>query len=145
MSLWTELWGRGKTVDKVVEAGIDGIDAAFYTSEEEARDSISRAQMALEFLKALPNASIARRLIALLIVGFWMFVGLDYVFLVNYASFVCIPGDFTAAAHACAPLYAADRINQFMVDAVKEPVNWILGFYFLAHVVTGLASKKESK
>jgi hypothetical protein len=72
MSIWSSLFGS----DKIIDAGISGIDAMVFTDEEK-----SSAKM--KFLKLYEPYKIAQRWLALVVtvpyVTLWFIVGLIYI------------------------------------------------------------------
>ncbi len=96
---------------KIIETGMKGIDAAFFTDEE-------KSKFMLEYLKATAPMAVARRFIAIAITILW-----------------CM------GIIVCGALLAFDSSNfgimsAFMSDTVNTPFSVIMGFYFLAHVIS---------
>ena len=115
--------GVADTALKIVEK-VSGTD---WTAE-------AKANFILEYKKATAHESPARRLIAVGIVGFWI--------LLIFTWLVCtLVGHFVYADSLNAALASAKELEDFMKDNVTEPVNWIIGFYFMIPGLTQLGKK----
>ena len=83
MSIMSSLFGgekavseTAKTVNNVFDGVRDGIDAAFYTSEEKAQHQMKLTELRLETLKTVsanftPGDALTRRVLAWFITGFY--------------------------------------------------------------------------
>jgi len=101
--------------DKVIDAGIKGIDAAFYTEEEKAASLERRMQLKVSLLRAFEPFKTAQRFLALL-------YGIPYV---------------TAWFSMFAASFFVDTKNQIelLVNSEMAYANFIiLGFYFAGGV-----------
>ena len=76
MGLFSFLTGNSKSVEKVVDAGISGLDKLFFTEEEKADYNRKLQELHLEFVKIAANEStaqsISRRMICLPVVYVWL-------------------------------------------------------------------------
>ncbi len=72
MGLWTWLTGGSGAATKAVDGIYNGVDALFYTDEEKASDYVARNKLYIEYQKATMPQNVARRIIALMIVGNWL-------------------------------------------------------------------------
>ena len=110
------------TGTKAVEKGIDligkGLDASFFTSEEKSQANQKVLDWKLKWIQATGAQSTARRYIAFLVVGLW-------VFLVVLTVMLYLTG-FKSQSE-----YVFDLLNEI----VNAPFLMIVGFYYLAHVV----------
>jgi len=118
--MWGWLLGNNKAVEKVADAVISTGDALFFTDEEKSVASQKILDWKIAYAKATQGQSISRRIIAIGVTFMWVLVGL----LALTAKF------FGVDAFA---IYAMG----FLKDVVMQPFSIIVGFYFLAHVVSG--------
>lgn len=76
MNLWGFLSGNSKSVEKVVDAGIAGIDKLVFTDEEKAEYHAKLQKLHLQFVQIAANESttqsISRRLICLPVIYSWL-------------------------------------------------------------------------
>ena len=74
------IFGSPKAVGQVIKAARDGIDALAYTSEEKATDAAKERAaargMVVEWMEATKGQNLARRMLALMVVGVWLLAGL---------------------------------------------------------------------
>lgn len=108
----------GTDVQKNIDHVASGVDAMFFTDEEK---SVAHNKVIDYNLKALSTQSIARRVIAIAVVG-------EYFLLLNIAVGLQLYGTVESLANAT-------FVFEIIKDAVKEPTNWVLGFYFLTGMV----------
>jgi hypothetical protein len=98
--------------EKVIDAGMNGIDKAFYTDEEKAEDKLRRMQMKTALLKAYEPFKVAQRLLALIF-------SIPYVI----AWFSLLIASF---------FMDVDKQFKFLIESdMALAVLIILGFYFL--------------
>lgn len=75
MGFLARLLGGDKAVDSVIKATVKGLDAIKYTKEERAHDEQEDIKEArkffIDYMKSTQGSAIARRLIALIVVGCW--------------------------------------------------------------------------
>ena len=117
MNWVSRLLGDTTVVNDVVKGSIAGIDAAIYTKEEKARAAQQMLEFRLKYMEATNPQNVARRLIALIIVGLWAVLVL-----------------LAVATHALSAEYSA-FVFRVLDEVVNQPASIIIGFYFLAHVV----------
>lgn len=130
--------GAGETALKIVER-ISGTD---WTAQQ-------RADFVINYQNATKHLSLARRIIAIaFLTGFALFgfVWLCSTVTYHVYMFVTVTGDtlaqLTASQNlqqikALPLLQLSNDISMFLKDIFKEPMTWILSFYF----VIDLASK----
>ena len=99
------------STDKIIESGIKGLDAIIFTDEE-------KSAYMLEYLKATAPMAVARRFIAIVITILWCIGILTCGTLLFFDS-----DKFTV-------------MSAFMSETVNTPFSVIMGFYFLAHVIS---------
>lgn len=125
MSLWSWITGGSKAAEKAADGIYNGLDKLVFTDEEKADANRQGFQMWLEYLKATQPQNVARRLIALVLVGLFaalVVVGvMAWPFSREYASFIF------------------DVINKL----VMTPVTIIIGFYFVKHIAAQFGKRDE--
>lgn len=122
-----KLFGTDKAVGKLIDNVSSGFDKLIYTSEEKAdaheRSVTEGRLMVIEWLRNTQGQNLARRVIALVVVFFWLSL---------YACMVVC--NFMS-------VWWVDRVEQLSASAVmmggyakdmNTPVMLILGFYFAA-------------
>ena len=102
---------------------IDKIAGTDWTSKE-------KAEFVLEYQKATKHQSPARRFLATM-------VGIVWTFLIVALSLAYIAGNATGSPEV---LMMAKDIKGIMADLIKEPFNYIIGFYFAAGIVNNFKS-----
>jgi hypothetical protein len=117
------IFGKGDTVEKGLDMAGKGLDAMFFTDEEKSVANQTILDWKLKWISATGAQSVARRVIAYVIVALWSFmvvlgVGLE--------------------------LLDATTKSRFIFEVLRDILNWpfitIIGFYFAAHMVR--ANKK---
>jgi len=125
MAIFSFLTGNTKSVEKVVDAGISGLDKLFFTDEEKADYNQKLQSLHLEFVKIAANEStaqsISRRMICLPVVYVWLLLTLASV----VAELFALPT--VALTHA--------------VEAMSLPSLTAIGFYCGRHIVSNLGKK----
>lgn len=109
------------SIDGVVTTAtklIDKIAGTDWTSKE-------KAQFVLDYQKTTKHQSPARRFIATMVVMVW-------TFLITTLAIAYVIGNITESPTV---LMIAKDIKAIMADLVKEPFNYIIGFYFAAGIV----------
>jgi len=129
--------GAGETALKIVEK-ISGTD---WTAQQQA-------QFVIDYQNATKHLSLARRIIAIgFLIGFALF---GFVWLCSSATyhvymFVSVTGEtlaqLTASQNlqqikAMPLLQLSNDISVFLKDIFKEPMTWILSFYFVIDIGT---------
>jgi len=109
---------------KVIDAGISGIDKAFYTAEEKAEDRLKAAPWKIALLKAYEPFKVAQRLLAL-------------IFSVPYVSAWCV-----TFALSCYGMNIEPQLELLTGDIAK--IVWtIIGFYFLGGFAESIGKAKK--
>lgn len=111
---------------KVIDNTISGVDKLFYTNEE-------KADYHLKFLEAYEPFKLAQRLLALIVVG-------AYIFVFLLAAFLMIWGGVTG--NEMVTKTSADLIK-LENDSLGWPVITILAFYFAGGTVNTLRQMKK--
>jgi len=114
---FARLFGRPEDATKILDGAINGLDALVFTDEERSRANQKISDWYLKYLAATEGQNLARRFIALMVVGLWVCLVLlgigAYHFSVEYSEF----------------------IFAVLTDVVMQPFSIIIAFYFLKHVV----------
>jgi len=118
------IFGSNENTGKLVDSAVAGLDKIVFTDEERAEGMAKMREWYLRYLEATQPQNRARRFIAMLIVGL-------FVFLVVLATGVWM----------WRPDYSA-FIFEVLTDTVATPFAIIIGFYYAAHVARQLPGKK---
>lgn len=120
MSIWKAVKGvfGGDVAEKAVDAAIKTGDALFFTDEEKSVANMKMLELKIDWAKATTGSRLARRVLA------FMFAG-TFLFLVLLGVFLQLVGN------------TAD--SQFVFATAKDtlgtPVAVILGFYFATQLL----------
>ena len=117
MNIFKRIFGTPKDVTKILDGAIAGLDALVYTEEEKSRANLKISEWYLKYLAATQGQNLARRFIALMVVGLWVLLIISGIIIRAFSV------DFS------------DFIFSILVDVVAVPFGIIIGFYFLAHTV----------
>ena len=127
MGLFSILAGSSKSVDKIVDAGINGVDAMFYTDEEKAQHKAKMQELYFKFVEISANESttqsVSRRMICMPVVYVWLAL---------------------IIANVCASLFAPALDTATISDTIKQmntPALAAIGFYVGRHLATSFNSK----
>jgi len=123
VNIFAAIFGSKKNTETLVDGAVKGMDALFYTDEEKAEGMAKTRDWFLRYLEASQPQNLARRFIAIVVVGMWAFLVL-----------------LAAIAWQWSQDYA-DYVFSVITDAVLTPFNIIIGFYFLAHLTRQLPRK----
>lgn len=135
MSFWGRLFGSAEATREAVSAVRDGLDALWYTEEEQATDradEVNRASLVLlDWVKNSQGQNLARRVLAFAIAAVWLFFKLIGV---------CLPvaALWLGPAAAVKMREASSLAGEFSGD-MTPAVMLILGFYFAAPQVGKIA------
>jgi hypothetical protein len=111
------IFGSKDTTQELVKGAVLGLDKMVFTKEERAEHSAKLADWWLKYLAATAPQSLARRLIALIVVALWALL-----VLLGIALWKLDPG------------YSA-FVFSTLDQIVNAPFLMIMGFYFAAHIV----------
>lgn len=124
MSIFSAIFATKKNTETIVDGAVAGLDKMFFTDEERAEGMAKMRDWYLRYLEATQPQNLARRYIAMLIVGLFVFLVLlatiAWQWSEDYASYVF----------------------SVITDAVLVPFNIIIGFYFAAHIARQLPKRK---
>ena len=118
MGLLKRLFAGPDTAAKLVDAGVKGIDAAWWTAEE-------KSEWTLKFMMATQSQNVARRFIAFLVISVFLFLLI-----------------VAALVWPISPVYAVFIMNDVVGVHLSTIVGVIIGFYFLTHTVRSINGKK---
>jgi len=128
MGLFSILAGSSKSVEKIVDAGINGVDAMFYTDEEKAQHKAKMQELYFKFVEISANESttqsVSRRMICMPVVYVWLAL---------------------IIANVCASLFAPALDTATITDTIKQmntPALAAIGFYTGRHIMGELNRKK---
>ena len=121
MGIWNTLFGN----EKIIDAGIDGIDAMVFTDEEK-----SSAKMA--FLKLYEPFKIAQRYLAMTFCPAYVFVWMT-------ACTIEVVNILTPK------VYNTDKLFNMLQGDMGLAVGLILGFYFGGGAVEGIINRMGKK
>lgn len=75
-SFFSKLFGSDTAIEKTIDTVSNGLDKLYYSDEEKAEDAMKdrseARQMIVQWMAATSGQNLARRLIALSIVGVWL-------------------------------------------------------------------------
>jgi len=123
LSMLAGIFGKGDNIEKGLDMAGKGLDAMFFTDEEKSVANQTILDWKLKWISATGAQSVARRVIAYVIVALWAFMVVLAVFL---------------------EMIDATSKSEFIFTVLKDILHWpfitIIGFYFAAHMVR--ANKK---
>ena len=128
MGLLGKLFGTDTGIDTAAKGIYNGVDKMFHTPEE-------KAEHFLNLLKAYEPFKLAQRLLALTVVGSYVFVWLLCVWLFGVGAV------FDSETH----LLAAKELGAMNNDTLGLPTGLILGFYFGGGAVEGVVNRFRKK
>lgn len=128
LSWLTGLFASTKNAESLVDAAIRTGDALVFTDEEKSKFSERLSEWYLRYLEATQPQNKARRHIAYLLVGVYVLLLLLSVGLYVF--------DFEEKAQF---------VLTVMREIVTDPVNLILSFYFIKHIVSNWGANDPTK
>lgn len=127
MGILSFLAGNSKSVDKIVSASINGVDAMFYTDEKKAQHKAKMQELYFKFVEISATEStaqsISRRMICLPVVYTWLIL-----VVLNVALTVFMP-ELDASA-------ILESISYMNTPALAS-----IGFYVGRHLVSDFKKK----
>ena len=124
--------------EKVIDAGIAGIDKAFYTKEEKAQDHLKQTGYKLEFLKQYEAFKVAQRFVAIILAA--PFVVLHSLIIVLWLLVLIMSMRFGGEYYdfASQQLHLIADMNN---KTLGEPIAWVVIFYFAGGAGEGIVKK----
>ena len=115
-----------KMIAETARSAVRGLDDIVYTDQEKAeKTETAQALYAKLWMAATPSA-VSRRLIAVLLVATW-----------------CLLILFGVAIYAFGQVDTAEFTFRVLKEVLLQPVNIIVGFYFLKQIVTDYQGAKK--
>lgn len=134
MEIFKKLFGAPEIIEKGVDAVVAAGDALVFTEEEQSRANQKILDFTLRYVTATNGQNIARRLIAIMVVGVWTLFALGAFVLSVWAGF----------STAMGPGQALDELIAVMEALVSDPVSIVLAFYFAIGAVRTWVKKDGS-
>ena len=128
MSFWGSVFGMPDVVEKGVDAVVKTGDALVFTDEERNKANLMVLEWTLKFHEASKGSNLARRLLALMVVG----VFLCLILLV--AALYTFGADLTAA-----------KLFGLANSTLSTPVSVIIAFYFTSGMVRDFSANRKEK
>lgn len=124
-----KIFGSDKAMNTMVQGAVKGLDALVYTGEEQAQDkakAITEARaMVVRWMEATQGQNLARRLIALVITGVWVF---QYVI----ATVMSVVAVWVTNPISTQRLIDSSAVINNSAQQMNGAVMLILAFYFAA-------------
>ena len=145
LSIFGKLFGSAKAVERIVESTASALDKLVYTNEEKAEAAAKQREKArdqvVDFMAATSGQNLARRLIALIIVGIWAGCYVMSVGMVVVAVFI--------TGELATQLREASSLIDSYISGVEGSLILILTFYFGAphveNVVRAVVEGRRAK
>ncbi len=125
MNILKRIFASSEDVSKIVDGAVAGMDKMFFTKEEKAEANQKLSEWYLKYLAATESQNLARRFIAMIVVGLW-------------ATLVVIGVTVRMFNEGM-----SDFIFRVLTEVVMTPFSIIIGFYFLAHVTRTYVNGKQ--
>lgn len=119
------IFGSSKNTETIVDGAVAGLDKMFFTKEEKSEANQKLSDWYLKYLAATQPQNLARRLIAIVVVGLWAALVLTAVI-----------------AQPWMPAWS-DKTFYILEDVVNTPFSIIIGFYFAAHLARSWQNGKK--
>ncbi len=123
ISIVKRIFSRPKDASTIIDGAVKGLDKMFFTKEERADANQKLSEWYLKYLAATQSQNLARRFIAMLVVGLWVLLVISGV-----------------AIRSISVEYS-EYIFKVLTEIVMQPFSIIIGFFFLAHVVRSYGDK----
>ncbi|MCU7840867.1 MAG: hypothetical protein KZQ94_15995 [Candidatus Thiodiazotropha sp. (ex Troendleina suluensis)] len=124
MGFWRSVFSAPETLSKASDAVIRAGDAIVFTDEEKSKANMAILEWTLKFHEASKGSNLARRLLAIMFVGVFLF------FLLLIAFLYMVGADFMAA-----------KIFGLVNGELSTPVSIIIAFYFTSGMVRDFRNK----
>ncbi len=128
MGILSRIFARPEDGSKIVDGAIKTLDSAFFTKQERADYSQQVSDWYLKWLAASSGATLARRVIAVMVVSLW-----TVLILAGVIAFLFKLTEFS------------EFVFKVLTEAVMMPFSIIIGFYFLTHTVRAFQKPKKEK
>ncbi len=124
MSIWSKLFSSSDTVRKTIDAVISTGDALFFTDEEKSVANQKKLDWILKYHEASKGSNIARRLLAVMLTGV-------FLFLVIVVAGLYVIGWQTEA----------EKVYTLVKDTLVTPVGLVMAFYFTVAAISNFRQK----
>lgn len=124
MSIWSKLFSSSDTVSKTVDAVINTGDALFFTDEEKSVANQKKLDWILKYHEASKGSNIARRLLAVMLTGVFLFLVI-----------------VVAGLYVIGWLTEADKVYALIKDTLVTPVGLVMAFYFTVAAISSFNRK----
>lgn len=125
-SFFSKLFGSDTAIEKTIDTVSNGLDKLYYSDEEKAEDAMKdrseARQMIVQWMAATSGQNLARRLIALSIVGVWL------------GMYICASAGSMIAVWVGEPekwIETSKLLFEF-ANGLNDAVMLIIAFYFAA-------------
>ncbi|MEW8027836.1 MAG: hypothetical protein AB2806_08865 [Candidatus Thiodiazotropha sp.] len=128
MSLWSSLFAAPEVLSKGTDAVIKAGDAIVFTEEEKSRANLMTLEWVLKYHEASKGSNLARRLLAIMVVGVFLFL------ILVVAALYMIGADLMAA-----------KLFGLVSNTLDWPVTTIIAFYFTSGMVKEFVANRAGK
>ncbi|MBV2138571.1 MAG: hypothetical protein KUF79_17325 [Candidatus Thiodiazotropha sp. (ex Ctena orbiculata)] len=128
MGLWGSLFAAPEILSKGTDAVIKAGDALVFTEEERSRANLKVLEWTLKYHEASKGSNLARRLLAIMVVGVFLFLILAVAFL------YVVGADLMAA-----------KLFGLVSNTLDWPVTTIIAFYFTSGMVKEVVANRAGK
>lgn len=135
LDIFAKIFGK----DEVVKSGLNMIDNAFYTKQEQADDGLKRVGFHMAFLKLYEPFKLAQRFLAL-IFGI-PFVSVFILIAINWLVAIWLSLFFLTGEQYDFLVAQFKEIAMMNVETLGFPVALIMGFYFGGGAIEGVVAK----
>ncbi len=125
MFSWISNIFSSSSTEKIIDAGISGIDKVFYTEEEKSEMKLKLGNLHLEYLKAYAPFKIAQRMLA-------------FIFTSLFA--VCFIVALVLKSQGLDISFIYELVKSFSLDLI---VTVIVGFYFAGGTIESFRKVKN--
>lgn len=123
------IFGSSKNTETIVDGAVAGMDKLVFTNEERAEANDKLNAWYIEYLQATQPQNLARRLIAMMVVGLWTATVVFGMIAKTVELFLGLD----------------DQLSTFIYDVllnvIMNPFLMIMGFYFLKHAISSYNKK----
>jgi hypothetical protein len=126
MGLWKSIFSAPEVLSKGTDAVIKAGDALVFTDEERSEANLMLLQWTLKYHEASKGSNLARRLLAIMVVGVFLFL------ILVVAGLYMIGADVMAA-----------KLFALVSDTLDWPVATIIAFYFTSGIVREFSASRR--
>jgi hypothetical protein len=126
MGLLRSIFSTTETLSKATDAVIKAGDAIAFTDEERAQANMMLLQWTLKYHEASKGSNLARRLLAVMVVGVFLML------------VIVVAGLYMIGADSM-----ASKIFELISDTLDWPVTTIVAFYFTSGIVREFSATRK--